>query len=309
MMNGMTERMNWPGMGESGTGMGMGRDFMQTNTIIGKVAFLLMVVLVFIILLRLGLMLLSWAISPKGSVVILPGMIDATEFNHISVDPTVKGSIPINRSVDEDKGLEFTWSTWIFVKDPTESTVAKHIFNKGSDMSNGTDSGIAEPNNAPGMYLTYDTTSTISDVGSNGGTGGLNNSMTLTIRMNSFVDKNEEIKIPYLPSRKWVSIIMTCYGRIVNVYINGTLAQRRELRGVPKQNYGDIYVANNGGFGGNISDLRYYDYELSNFMINYLVLMGPNKKVIGKMIGDKNSSYLSSKWFFSGNEDAYYPSN
>lgn len=306
-MNGLTERMNWPGIGESGNGTGMGREFMQTNTIIGKVAFLLMVVLVFIILLRLGLMVLSWAISPKGNVVVLPGMIDATEFQHISVDPTVKGSIPINRSVDEDKGLEFTWSTWIFVKDPVERD-PKHIFNKGSDMS-GSHNGFAEPNNAPGMYLTYDKTSTMIGDDNDGATGGLNNSMTLTIRMNSFVDKNEEIKIPYLPSRKWVSIIMTCHGRIVNVYINGTLAQRRELRGVPKQNYGDIYIANNGGFPGNISDLRYYDYELSNFMINYLILMGPNKKVIGKMIGDKNSSYLSSKWFFSGNEDAYNPAN
>lgn len=302
-MDAVTNRMNWPGMGESGGMTGMGREFMQTNTIIGKVAFLLMVVLVFIILLRIGLMILSWTLSPKGSVVILPGMIDAQELQHISVDPTVKGSIPISRSVDEDKGLEFTWSTWVFVKEPTSASGApQHIFNKGSDMS-GAINGYAEPNNAPGMYLTYNKDGSVpgeDDV-------GLNHSLTLKIKMNSFVNKNEEINIPYFPSRKWASIIMTCNGRVVNVYINGTLAQRKELMGVPKQNYGDIYVANGGGFPGNISDLRYYDHELSNFMINYLVMMGPNKKVIGKMMGDKNSSYLSSKWFFSGNEDAYNP--
>jgi hypothetical protein len=299
-LNRVTDHMNWPGVGQSETMSGMGREFMQTNTVIGKVAFLLLVVLVFIILLRLGLMFLSWVISPKGSVVILPGMIDAQELQHISVDPTVKGSIPINRSVNEDKGLEFTWSTWVFVKEPVSASgMAQHIFNKGSDMSGSID-GFADPNNAPGMYLTYDKTA-VTD------SGGLNHSLTLTILMNSFIDKNEKIVIPYFPSRKWVSIIMTCNGRVINVFINGTLAQRRELKGVPKQNYGDIYVANNGGFPGNISDLRYYDHELSNFMINYLVLMGPNKKVIGKMMGEKNSSYLSSKWFFSGNEDSYNP--
>ena len=100
---------------------------------------------------------------------------------------------------------------------------------------------------------------------------------------------------------------MTCRGRVVNVYINGTLAQRKELLGVPKQNYDDIHVAMNGGFNGNISDLRYYDEELSNFMINYLVMLGPNKKVIGKMIGDSKTSYMSSKWFFGETEDAYNP--
>ena len=292
----LSDKMNWPNLGQSDDIAGAGRQFVQTNTVIGKVAFLLLVVLIFIVLLRIGLTLLSWALSPKRDVVILPGMVDATETQHISVDPTVKGSIPIQRSVDEDKGLEFTWSTWVFVKEPTTSNQPFHIFNKGSGVMSG---GYAEPNNAPGMYLEYNS--------GDEGNGTKNGSMTLKVKMNTYASKDEAIDIPYFPTRKWVSIIMTCNGRVINVYINGTLAQRKELKGVPKQNYGDIYVAMNGGFNGNISDLRYYDQELSNFMINYLVLMGPNKKVIGKMIGDSGTSYMSSKWFFSGNEDAYNP--
>lgn len=298
-LNNLSDKMNWPNFGQSNDVLGAGKQFVQTNTVIGKVAFLLLVVLIFIILLRIGLIVLSWAISPQGDVVILPGMMDAQEPIHISVNPNLKDSIPIKRSVDEDKGIEFTWSTWVYINQPHRNDGdVFHIFNKGSRERD--DYGYATPNNAPGMYLEY------SRSGVGDGSGDTKNgNYTLRVKMNTFTNPNETVEIPYFPTRKWVSIIMTCNGRVINVYINGNLTQRKELNGIPKQNYGDIYIASNGGFKGQISDLRYYDQELSNFMINYLVLMGPNKKVIGKMIADSGSSYMSSKWYFAGNGDAY----
>ena len=49
----------------------------------------------------------------------------------------------------------------------------------------------------------------------------------------------------------------------LDVYINGSIIKSHHLHGVPKQNYGDVYIAPNGGFAGYISNLWYYNYALS----------------------------------------------
>lgn len=289
----------WPQMGSTNDNMNAGAEFVKSNSVVGKIAFLLLVVLVFVIVLRFGTMMLAWAVTPSGKVVLIDGLVPAKDLIHIHQNPNVKGSKPINRSVDEDKGVEFTWSVWVFVDgDDEDRSRAHHIFHKGNAGLDGT-TGYNKPNNAPGMYLKY-ATSTKDNVSTN-------DRIDLDIRMNTFANQNESIVIQYIPVRKWVSIIFTCDGNFVNVYINGTLARRHELSGVPRQNYGDVYACMGGGFAGQISDLRYYDHEMSNFMINYTYMLGPNRKVVGKMLGDTSTSYLSSRWFFAGNEDAYNP--
>ena len=45
--------------------------------------------------------------------------------------------------------------------------------------------------------------------------------------------------------------------------------------GVPKQNYGDVFVGLNGGFDGNVSNLWYYDYALGTAEIQRIVNSGP----------------------------------
>jgi hypothetical protein len=68
---------------------------------------------------------------------------------------------------------------------------------------------------------------------------------------------------------------------------------------MPKQNYGDVYVAMNGGFDGNISNLWYYNYALGTTAIQNLVKKGPNTKMIGTTgLNDNTYDYLSIRWFF-----------
>jgi hypothetical protein len=95
----------------------------------------------------------------------------------------------------------------------------------------------------------------------------------------------------------------------MDVYINGTISRSINLVGVPKQNYGDVYVAMNGGFDGNISNLWYYNYALGTAAIQKIAANGPNTKMIGSSgMNDKSFDYLSLRWFFYGSGDSYNPS-
>jgi hypothetical protein len=126
--------------------------------------------------------------------------------------------------------------------------------------------------------------------------------------MNTFNVINEEITIPDIPLNKWVNVIIRCQNTTVDVYINGTIARSINLIGVPKQNYGDVYVAMNGGFNGYISNLWYYNYALGTAAIQQLISNGPNTKMIGSSgMNDKMHDYLSLRWFFHDSHDSYNP--
>ena len=126
--------------------------------------------------------------------------------------------------------------------------------------------------------------------------------------MNTFTMINEEILIEDIPLNKWVNVIIRCQNNTIDVYINGTIIKIYNLHGVPKQNYGDVYVAPNGGFSGYISNLWYYDYGLGTTEISKLVSKGPNTYMRGSNgLNMKNADYISLRWFFYGSTDAYNP--
>ena len=65
------------------------------------------------------------------------------------------------------------------------------------------------------------------------------------------------------------------------------------------KNYYDVNIAQNGGFNGKISNLRYYDRALSAFEINSIVSTGPNTSTSSLALSNVNTSanYLSSLWY------------
>jgi hypothetical protein len=265
------------------------RDFMESNTLIAKVAFLLLVVFIFIILLRLGISLLSWLMSPKESPHLLDGMVDAKQMLVFTQDPSSSTSATIYRSVNATDGLEFTWSVWIYIDDLQYlQGQFKHVFSKGnSDIQTN---GLVYPNNAPGLYIAP-------------------NKNDLIVMMNTYNVINHEIVIPDIPLNKWVNVIIRCQNTTLDVYINGTITRSMQLPGIPKQNYGDVYVALNGGFSGNISNLWYYNYALGTADINAIAQKGPNVKFTGSGAADgmKSKDYLSLRWYFYGAKDSFNP--
>jgi hypothetical protein len=264
-------------------------DFLQSNSLVAKFAFLILALILFVVALRLGSGLLAWLFAPSHSPILINGMINANQMMQIPQDPRVPGAIPILRSVNSTDGLEFTWSVWIFVDNfAYKETEYKHIFHKGNDGINMTNqpTGVNYPNNGPGLYITPHT----------------NN---LSVIMSTFEDAKEEVLVKDLPLNKWVNVIIRVSKQNqLDIYINGVLAKRHLLKSVPKQNYGDVFASMNGGFSGYTSALRYFNSALGTSQIQSLVDQGPNEKMLNGI--DKNQTkpqYLSSRWYFSRTED------
>lgn len=271
--------------GTSGT-----RAFLESNSLIAKFAFLLLVIFGFIILLRIGISVISYFFQPDQSPHLFDGMVDASQMIVFQQDPSYNGAVTIYRSVNATDGIEFTWSVWLFINNLYDSGTAgmyKHVFSKGN--SNLQENGVVYPNNAPGLYIAPNTNA-------------------LVVMMNTFNVINEEIVIPDIPINKWVNVIIRCQNTTLDVYINGTIARSINLVGVPKQNYGDVFVAMNGGFDGYISNLWYYNYALGTAAIQNIASSGPNTNMIGNNgLSDTLFNYLSLRWFFYGAGDGYNP--
>lgn len=262
------------------------KEFLQSNSLVAKFAFLLLVIVGFMVLLRVGIFIISWLFNPSDSPHLIDGMVDAKQMIIFPQDPSSNGNVTIHRSSNASDGIEFSWSVWIYIDNLQYlEGQYKHIFYKGN--SNLDSSGLNLPNNAPGLYIAPNTNA-------------------LVVMMNTYNVINQEITIPDIPLNKWINVIIRCQNTSLDVYINGTITRSIELSGVPKQNYGDVYVAMNGGFDGNIADLWYYNYALGTSEIQNLARNGPNTKIINSGgLSLKNPNYLSLRWFFYGAGDMF----
>jgi len=269
------------------------KDFLESNSLVAKIAFLLLVLLAFVIVLKICLTLIGYIFLKDSKTILVNGMIDATQTKIITQDPSISGSKTIYRSENANEGIEFSYSVWIYIENmEVNRGKYKCIFYKGNEFSNNRnnlDTGLNFPNNAPGLYIAP-------------------NSNDLIVLMNTFNVINEKVSIPNIPLNKWVNVIIRVENNKLDVYINGTITKRMILEGVVKQNSGDVYVCVNGGYGGYMSLLTYYDYGLGISEIEKIVSKGPNLKMIDSNgLDKKNANYLSLRWFFYGMNDSYNP--
>ena len=251
------------------------KEFLQSNSLIAKFAFLVLVLIVFVSLMRLGVSLLGYFMGPSRNPFLVKGMKDGKTALRIAQNPNTPNSIPVYRSKNQKDGLEFTWSFWIHIDDLVyKEGTYKHIFHKGNNQI--TAEGLNEPNNAPGVYIDRAT----------------NN---LVIVMNTFNNIMEKVEIHDIPLNKWILVNIRVEGEVMDVFINGSIAKRHRFNGVPKQNYGDVYVNYNGGFSGYLSNLRYHDYSLSVGEILSMNGKGPNMSM--EKSNEQYSPYFSVRWY------------
>ena len=272
------------------------RDFLNSNSLVAKFAFLILVILLFVLFLRLGAGILSWFLGPKNNPILIDGMVDAKQMLTFPQDPSTKDSVPILRSTDARTGMEFTWSTWIFIDDFTyKQNQFKHIFHKGNDNINVDTPpvGLNSPNNAPGLYITP----------------GKN---ALMVIVSTFDNPSNKIIVEDIPINKWLNIMLRLENNVFDVYINGAIVRRHLFDNTKSgdvffQNYGDVYALMNGGFSGYLSSLRYFDYAIPINKIQSIVNKGPNMNMKSDNMNESKPHYLSTRWYFAGNEDGYNP--
>lgn len=253
---------------------------MSSTSPLVRLSFVAMVLLAFLVVLRIGVYAISRAFTKSSSPHLFDGMIDAKHMLVYPQDPDSPDAVTIYRSIDANEGIEFTWSSWIYINNLQYGEgLFKNIFYKGNRDTQP--SGLNGTINSPGLYIAPNTNS-------------------LVLLMNTFNTINQEIIVPGVPLNKWLSVVIRCRNTTLDVYINGTIMRSVELDGLPRQNYGDVYVASNGGFDGYISNLWYHNYALGALAINDLVAAGPNTTLIGSGEGVNMvaSDYLSLRWFF-----------
>ena len=260
-------------------------DFLESNSWVAKLAFLLMVIIGFVILFRLMISFITWIFSPSGKVVLVNGLQNGSVSSTISQDPNNKSSITILRSENEKDGIEFTWSVWLYLNGFEDSSSYHHVFNKGNTSTSTPTSnfpGTTTPNNAPGLYINpnYD---------------------GFRVIMNSFNNPYQEvIEVTDLPMAKWINIVIRVQDKNCDIYVNGRLVKRRIMTEVVKQNYDDVHVSLNGGFSGYLSNLTYYNRSVSVTEIQDIISVGPNLKPVSKALDLTNTAprFLSNRWYF-----------
>jgi hypothetical protein len=267
--------------------------FLDSNGIIAKVVFLIMVILVFLLLFFLLVKLIGYFSQTPSNPMLVNGQINGTKKIVISQNPANKGSKTIARSNNRAAGIEFTWCVWLQLSDNTASSNAtlnwySPVFVKGdvSLTNNGTNE-YCSLNNGPGVYF-----------------GKPSEPNRLYILMDTVDTPAIEssalvIEIPNLPA-EYFHLAVRCQNTYIDVYINGNLVKRKNLMNVPKQNYYNVVVSPENGFNGVLSNLQYFSSALSVIDINAIVRKGPNTKDITQSAFNSNSvNTISTAWYNS----------
>jgi hypothetical protein len=184
-------------------------------------------------------------------------------------------AVPILPSVNERSGIEFAYSFYILVLPSTfdGSHSFKHVFHKGYPF--------AWPLMGPGVFMKGDTN-------------------TMRVIMNTYANPNTYVDIHNIPINKWVHVVLNCIDKGMDIYVNGTLANRISFKDtLPYQNYEDIILFSPtsstilgqggnptsldgdsfvfaGAFNGYLSKLTYVRYALSPIEIQNLMNSGPS---------------------------------
>lgn len=275
--------------------------FLDSNGYVAKLSFFFLVLLIFLFLLNLGVKLIQYFLTPTRTPYLIKGMISGSSSQTISQKANNEDALIVYRSNDRPNGIEFTWSTWLLIDDVgSDANQVRHIFHKGVNdgyrVANslikdvGGYRGYASPNNGPGLYLDgslnkmYFVMDVISPTGASGGT----------------VQYSLKIDVDDIPMKKWFHIAFRLQNKVLDIYTNGTIVKRVSFEYIPKQNYDDVYLGQNGGFSGSISNLRYYDYALSAFELSNIVYWGPNLTSSNLMKNSgTNYDFLGTTWYQS----------
>ena len=318
-LNGITSGFSSPGQAglssSSGIGGGGGfgvKDFMESNSYVAKFAFILMVFISFSVLLKLTIIGLSYFMLPSMSPFVLNGTANTEDMAmNISQDPSSPDSVFIARSMNEDGGLEYTWSAWFLVNQAPQ-TLDKYsrVFSKGGEGTKENASGIYYPNNAPGLYIKR--TNTTNPTNPDRTDTGENITLMAVIDVNgkggtskTKEDLHEKLIATDIPMKKWVNAVIRVTNNVIDLYVNGRLAQRRKTAGIPLQNYGKVNIGEDKSanrFSGYISTIQYFNYSIGANKIMSIVDEGPNLKMVTNGGGDTTAtksvgSYLSNIWY------------
>jgi len=206
---------------------------------------------------------------------------------YIFVDPNTihdlasgKDSSRISASDLETNGdapsSNFAYSVWFYIND-WNYRYGEHkvIFGRmGARSKDGSGSlgGISGSGPCPAVVLgpveNNVAVSLACFPGSDGGAnGGANGDANGDANRRAIGDKDSVVHtcmVSNIPIQKWVNLVVSVYGRSMDLYIDGKLVRTCLLPGTAKvNNNADIFLTPRGGFDGWTSKLQYYSNSLN----------------------------------------------
>ena len=272
--------------------------FLNSNGVIAKVVFLIMVVIVFIVLFVISIRLIGYFLSPSQNPIIIDGQITGNRTKTITQNPA-NSLAQILRSNNQASGIEFTWAVWLYFTASIGDKTYSPVFVKG-DCSAPSASEFCSINNGPGVYFgRQDNMSNTMYILMDTVTAAAVPSKTIdTIDINALPPNI--IAVPNMPTNNYFHLAVRCRNSYIDVYVNGTVVKSQNLMNIPKQNYYDLIVCPKNGFNGYLSQLQYFSKALTVVEINTIVQKGPNLKDANNLnLGTSMPSNISTSWYNS----------
>lgn len=227
--------------------------------------------------------------NSNDNPVLLSGLTDGQHAHEVKQDPNTVGSKTLLRSVNEN-GIEYSYAMWIYMNGETWSennTKWKHVLHKGPRISRIEDAREPHtytPIQCPGLWINP-------------------NKNSLRLYVNTYDTNKEYVDIDNLPVRKWVHLVYTQSNFTSNIYINGRLKSSHTLSTLPRQNYYNLWLTQDGGFNGHLSTTQYFSRVLGASTIYDIATKGPNlnthkeDRYESQTDMRSNVPYLSNRWW------------
>lgn len=189
------------------------------------VIFLIFVILVILLIVGTGAIRRHVKQQTTDSPMVITSPVNAFEPRQYASDNFVAST----------NGLQMSWSTWIFIN--------RWDYKFGSWKNIFVRQNADGSKRSPGLWL-YPKTN------------------ALHARISTSFEDNEGCDVQNIPLQKWVMITYVLNNRTVDIYVNGKLERSCVLKGIPLLEAGDLFVAKDNGFYGQIAKLQYFNRAL-----------------------------------------------
>lgn len=220
----------------------------------------------------------------NSRIVVYPFTGSSSKTKVIKQDPNAAGSITLPASDNQLTGIEFTYSTFLYISDDTDDGDGtlkwKTVFYKGYESA-------PFPLLGPGVFVS----------------SGDSNGTRLRIMMNTYDKWFNALDVNQIPVNKWFHLAIVLKNSALEAYVNGSIANKLSLKGtLPYQNYQPLILFPNtktsqtdfvgpaygipagenffvaGKFSGYISNMTYFTYALTYSEIQNQLNIGPSSQ-------------------------------
>lgn len=182
----------------------------------------------------------------------LSNLTSGTTLQHITASSLATGTVA--------NSSNFTYSIWFYINDWNyKYSDAKVLFGRAGSLSDSGSSvtlaGIAQSEPCPAAIL-----------------GAIENNLSILVTClagttpasgddttNADGSIVHTCNVSNIPIQKWVNLLISTYGRTLDVYLDGKLVKTCVLPGVAKINSSaDVFITPGGGFAGWTAKFQYY---------------------------------------------------